>query len=121
MRLNNSIIYGNQNIEFLIEQIEDSDLDFVIHNSLFKFYDSSNFFENNPNLNFDSPKYNNLFLNLNPSFVDPYTNNLAIDEDSDVIGLGDVNYAILYPFDLNGYDRTVAPDLGAYQHQIIDD
>ena len=55
MRLNNSIIYGNQNIEFLIEQIEDSDLDFVIHNSMFKFYDSSNFFENNTNLNFDSP------------------------------------------------------------------
>ena len=121
MRLNNSIIYGNQNIEFLIEQIEDSDLDFVIHNSLFKFYDSSNFFENNTNLNFDSPKYNNLFLNLNPSFVDPYNNNLAIDEDSEVIGLGNVNYSILYPFDLNGYDRTVAPDLGAYQHQIIDD
>ena len=121
MRLNNSIIYGNQNIEFLIEQIEDSDLDFVIHNSLFKFYDSSNFFENNTNLNFDSPKYSNLFLNLNPSFVDPYNNNLAIDEDSEVIGLGNVNYSILYPFDLNGYDRTVAPDLGAYQHQIIDD
>ena len=121
MRLSNSIIYGNQNIEFLIEQIEDSDLDFIVQNSLLKFYDSSNFFGNNPNLNFDSPNYNNLFLNLNPSFVDPYANNLTIDENSEVIGLGNINYAILYPFDLNGYNRTEAPDLGAYQHQIIDD
>mgnify|MGYP001157409993 FL=1 len=121
MRLSNSIIYGNQNIEFLIEQIEDSDLDFIVYNSLFKFYDSSNFFGNNPNLNFDSPKFNNVLLNLNPSFVDPYANNLAIDEDSEVIGLGSINYAILYPFDLNGYDRTESPDPGAYQHQIIND
>ena len=53
--------------------------------------------------------------------MDPYENNLVIDENSEVIGLGNINYAILYPFDLNGFDRTGEPDLGAYQHQIIDD
>ena len=46
--ITNSIIDGNQNIEFLIEKLGDTNLDYKLSNSLIKFNDINDYFDNNP-------------------------------------------------------------------------
>ena len=52
----------------------------------------------------------------------PVNNDLRINQNSEIIGLGSLEFATQTPFDiLNGNNRTGSPDLGAYQHIIIED
>lgn len=120
--ISNSIINGNQNIEFLIEQLDDSSLNYKVFNTYIKFNDISNYFTNDMNYDFSNiEKYENPYLNLTPSFIDPFNNDLRIDQNSELLNLGNINFAEITPFDILNFSRLNSPDLGAYQHIIIQD
>ena len=122
LSISNSIITGNQNIEFLIEQLGDSNLDFNFYNTSLKFNDVSDYFSGNENYNFSNTNiYENMFNNFEPGFINPFENDLRINQYSELIGLGNYEYAQSAPFDILGYNRLDSPDLGAYQHVIIED
>ena len=118
---NNCIIYGNDNPEILLEEIEDNAVafNFKFTNCLIRFDD--------PNNNFDGPNYDlsdtshyegNIF-NEDPNFKDTATNQLIIGEESAAINKGLSVFATQVPTDLLNINRTTAPDLGAYQHIVF--
>ena len=118
---NNCIIYGSQNIELLVEQLDDSNLDYKFSNCLLKFSDINNSF-NTAIYDFENQEhFENLILNDDPYFLDPYENNMIIGINSAAINQGNQVYSSIVPFDLLNVDRTNNPDLGAYQHIIQDD
>jgi hypothetical protein len=120
--ITNSIIDGNQNIEFLIEKLGDTNLDYKLNNSLIKFNDINDYFDNNPIYDFSNNlHYENLFKNLSPGFINAVDNDLRINQNSEIIGLGSHEFATQTPFDILNNNRTDSPDLGAYQHIIIED
>ena len=117
-----AVINGNENIEFLIEQLGDSSLNYKVFNTYIKFNDISNYFTNDMNYDFSNiEKYENPYLNLTPSFIDPFNNDLRIDQNSELLNLGNISFAELTPFDILNFNRLNSPDLGAYQHIIIQD
>ena len=120
--ISNSIISGNENIEFLVEQYDDSNLNFMFKNCMIKFNDINDSFSNENNFDFtNTDKYQSLYLNLNPDFKNPYSNELFILQESELINLADQQLAIEHPLDLLNISRVNSPDLGAYQHIIVND
>ena len=118
---NNCIIYGSQNIELLIEQLDDSSLDYKFSNCLLKFTDINNSF-NTSIYDFENQEhFENLILNQDPEFLSPYENDMIIGENSAAKNQGDHFFSNMIPFDLLNVNRSVNPDLGAYQHVIQDD
>lgn len=114
----NCIIYGNDNPELLIDEIEDASIvfNFKFTNCLLQFQDSSNFFTSE-NYDFeDTTHYENMIFNDDPNFRDPFDNDLNIGEDSAAIDQGNATFTTQVPNDISGIDRTASPDLGAYQH-----
>ncbi len=115
--LTNCIVYGNAAIEFFLDKNPAAVFNYEIKNSLIKFEDPLNNFDQNPELNFDDiTHYQNILRNEAPVFEDPQNNKLLIGDSSPCINQGDINTALSVPLDLLGVDRTTAPDLGAYQH-----
>lgn len=115
---NNCIIYGNDNPELLIDQIEDPSVvfNFKFTNCLLRFQDNSNFFSS-PNYDFDdTTHYENMIFNEAPDFENPLENNLKIGEDSAANGQGNTTFSSQVPNDILGVNRTTSPDLGAFQH-----
>lgn len=117
---NNCIIYGNDNVEFLLENENGSDFNFKFTNCLLRF--------NNDNLSgtgnyifTDSDLYENNLFNGTPDFKLPFENQLIIGADSDAINIGNTGFASQVPNDILGVNRTAAPDVGAYQHIIFED
>jgi len=118
---NNCIIYGNDNPELLIDQIEDPSVvfNFKFTNCLLRFQDNSNFFSS-PNYDFDdTTHYENMIFNEAPDFENPLENNLKIGEDSAANGQGNTTFSSQVPNDILGVNRTTSPDLGAFQHIIF--
>ncbi len=100
----NTIIYGNQKEELVIE---DSVAEFLytfdhclIKTELDVLADTN---------------FKAILKNQDPLFIDPTVNNLQPDSLSPVIGAGNPGIANTVPFDINGIDRTQRPDIGAYQ------
>jgi len=119
---NNCIIFGNDNPEFLIDEIEDASVvfNFKFTNSLVRFEDSSNNFTG-PNYDFnDVSKYENNIFNQNPNFRNANENDLIIGEESSGNNQGNGTFALQVPNDILGVNRTTSPDLGAYQHIIFE-
>ncbi|MCB4809137.1 hypothetical protein LG651_12835 [Tamlana sp. 62-3] len=115
---NNCIIYGNDNTEFQLEEIEDDaiDFNFKFTNCLIRFNDTSNNFTGD-NYNFDNTElYENIIFNREPDFKDTATNQFIIGADSQAINQGAALFANQVPFDILNEDRTASPDIGAYQH-----
>ena len=120
--ITNSIVYGNENIELLIEQFNDADLNFNFKNCLVKFNDINSVFSNSRNYDFENLNlYENLRLNSFPDFKNKYENELIIMQNSDAIGVADISESFLIPYDILNINRTASPDIGAYQHVIIND
>ena len=69
----------------------------------------------------DQEHFENLILNEDPYFLDPYENDMIIGVNSAGINQGNQVYSAIVPFDLLNVDRTNNPDLGAYQHIVQDD
>ncbi len=111
----NCIIYGNNNIEFVLDRVEDeTSFNYSIKNCLIQFDDFNNTFADNNELSFnDTSYYKNIILNGNPHFKNPSKEEFIIGNNSDAI-----NRALptSISLDLLGINRMANPDIGAYQH-----
>lgn len=115
---NNCIIYGNDNPEILLDEIEDEAVvfNFKFTNCLIRFEDNNNNFTGaNYDLN-DTTRYENCIFNENPNFLDTEFNKLIIGDESAAINKGLASFATQVPVDILNVNRTTSPDLGAYQH-----
>ncbi|NCG04461.1 MAG: hypothetical protein GWO82_03915, partial [Bacteroidetes bacterium] len=65
--------------------------------------------------------YTQIVRNAKPAFVLSEENDMRISQESEFIQKGDASIGAQVPTDLLGIQRTSPPDLGAYQHIIIDD
>ncbi|WP_158850950.1 hypothetical protein [Algibacter sp. L1A34] len=115
---NNCIIYGNDNPEFLLEQIEDESVsfNFKFTNCLIRFQDDSNFFTEAVYDLTDTNHFENNIFNKDPNFKDTTLNQFVIGDDSEAINQANSTFAIQVPTDILGVNRTTSPDIGAYQH-----
>ena len=119
---NNCIIYGNDNPEILLDEIEDDAVtfNFKFTNCLIRFEDNNgNFTGDNYNIN-NTDHYDDNIFNEDPDFKDPNVNLLIIGEESAGINKGNSIFSNQVPFDIKNTDRAAAPDLGAYQHIIFE-
>jgi hypothetical protein len=117
----NCIIEGNQNIEFFLEKTEGQAFNYNFKNNLLKFDDINGDFSNNPLYDFDDlTHYQNNVINGMPVFKDVQNNQYIIGEESDAVNKADTNASLLIPLDILGIDRTINPDIGAYQHIIFE-
>jgi hypothetical protein len=113
----NSVIEGNQGIEFLLEKSSGSDFSFGFSHSLLRFDDPGGFFSGDPLYDFtDDQLYRSNNFNGNPDFSNIELNDFRIKSESEAIGLGDPVVAQEVPVDLLGENRRNSPDSGAYQH-----
>ncbi|NNK26875.1 MAG: hypothetical protein HKP06_01410 [Flavobacteriaceae bacterium] len=118
----NCIIYGNENIEILLDDLEEADFNFNFANSLIRFNDPNGNFNGNLNYDFENTVlYQNILTEGNPDFKDPSENQLMIGQESAAEGLGNLSAAALVPLDILGVSRVSTPDLGAYQSTIFED
>ena len=114
----NCIFDGNNNIEFILDKIDGGGIfNYNISNCMIQFNDINNSFEESTELDFTNSFYQNNILNGYTHFRNTQKNDFIIGEESDAI-----NKAISSPFtsDILGIDRTMSPDIGAYQHIIFD-
>lgn len=117
----NCLIDGNNNIEFIPDRADGSLFNFKLTNTMFRFEDINNAFEGVQEVNFDDTNlYENVIRNGFSDFRNTSANDFVIGQNSEAIGQGNSAAAPQIPLDLLGVLRTVAPDLGAYQHIIFD-
>ena len=119
---NNCIIYGNDNPEFIIDEIEDAGVvfNFKFTNCLVRFPEGNPNFSG-PNYDFnDSSKYEFMIFNQDPGFRNGIENDLIIGEESAANNQGNTAFSDLVPLDILSIDRTTSPDLGAYQHILFE-
>ncbi len=115
---NNCIIYGNEDTEFLLDEIEDDAVvfNFKFTNCLIRFKDTREEFEG-PNYDFENTAlYENIIFNEAPDFKDTDLNQLMIGAESAGINQGNAGFATQVPLDILNINRTSSPDIGAYQH-----
>lgn len=113
---NNCIIYGNDNIELVLDQDSGADFNYKFTNTLIR-YEASNV-----PIDFDDMMFfESIILNADPDFEAPFENSLRIGDNSAANGQGNLGFAAQVPFDLLNMNRTISPDLGAYQHTTFED
>ena len=67
-------------------------------------------------MDFSNSNYQNIIMNGNLDFRNSQKNDFIIGQGSDAINKAATTN---FSFDILGVDRTVAPDIGAYQHIIF--
>jgi len=115
---NNCIIYGNDNPEILLDEIEDAAVvfNFKFTNCLIRFDNRNNNLKGpNYDLN-DTNHYVDNIFNQDPNFKNTELNQLLIGEKSAAINKALSTFATQVPFDILNVNRTTTPDIGAYQH-----
>jgi hypothetical protein len=118
----NCIIYGSNNIELILDNVEGSQFNYNFRNSLIKFDDFNNNFEGYPEYDFsDINHYQNVIINEDPDFKAPYENDLIIGEESAGNNNADPTGAAQVPNDILGISRLSMPDIGAYQHIVFEE
>ena len=118
----NCIIAGNQLVEFIVEQEGTDPLNFHLNHTAVQFESSNTEIINNPFFDWnDTTLYNQIIRNGTPAFVLSNENDLRISQKSDFITKGDETVGATVPIDLAGKFRTEKPDVGAYQHVIVED
>lgn len=118
---NNCIIYGNDNPEILLDEIEDDGVafNFKFTNCLIRFDNSNgNLTGDNFDLE-DTSRYQDNIFNKDPNFLNTELNQLIIGEESEAIGKASPIFANQAPTDILDVNRTSSPDIGAYQHIIF--
>ncbi len=116
---NNCIIYGNDNPEFIVDEVLATGalFNFKFTSCLVRFEDENGTFIGEDNYDFnDITSYENMFFNQDPGFRDSGNNDLIIGDNSPANAEGNTIFSTQVPTDLLGVDRTTSPDLGAYQH-----
>ena len=114
----NCIIDGSNNIEFLLDRVEGSSFNYSINNCMIQFNDTNDDFIDVAELDFTNEFYRDVILNGNPNFRNTRENDFIIGQESDAI---DKALRSIYRNDILGVDRTMAPDIGAYQHIIFEE
>lgn len=118
----NCIIAGNQFVEFYAEQAGTDPFVFNLNHTALQFESSNQSVIDNPFFDWNNTTYyNQIIRNGNPAFVLPEENDMRISQESDYIQKGDATIGLQVPVDLAENNRTSPPDMGAYQHVIIDD
>jgi hypothetical protein len=108
--IGNSIVHGSNPEEIILDFVEGAASNFL--------FDHCNI-RTQRNLN-DWPQFVNCISNQSPRYRNYQAFNFRPDTLSPVIGMGSLNIAALVPYDLDGVNRTAAPDLGAYQFVPIE-
>src|SRR5690554_2551373 len=109
---NNCIIYGNDNPEFILDEISDPGVvfNFKFTNCLIRFQDNNNNFTG-PNYNFnDLALYEGNVFNKTPDFKDTDNNQMIIGNDSKANNIGNIVFAGQVPNDILGSSRMASPD-----------
>ena len=115
--ISSSIIYGNNNIEFIADRVPGAVFNFNVKNSLIKFNDNDASYQGVSELDFtDTNLYQDNVINGLPHFRDPLNSDFIIGQNSDAIGIGfPFIFGVLY--DILGVERKpLGYDAGAYQH-----
>jgi hypothetical protein len=114
---NNCIIYGSYSTEMILNKKTGAAFQYQFNNCLLKFDNISNQFTTNPDYQFgtDTAHYNAIILNKDPKFFKVALNKFNIDDTSAAFAKGNSAYVI--PIDIMGNNRTLPPDLGAYQNK----
>jgi hypothetical protein len=114
---NNCIIYGSYTTEMILNKKTGAAFQYQFNNCLLKFDNVSNQFTTNPDYQFnsDTAHYNAIILNKDPKFFKVALNKFNIDDTSAAFAKGISVYVI--PIDIMGNNRTLPPDLGAYQNK----
>jgi len=118
--LYNSIVYGIQDVEWLVEKDDGAGCTLEVAHCLIRYNDPQNRLGNDC-MPGQSDFYREIILNADPAFHAPESNNLHILPESAATALGDPAVAAQVPYDLDGRPRLPDPDAGAYQHSDIQD
>ncbi len=117
----NCIIDGTNTIELLLDNAGESLFNYSFKNNMIQFNDIENTFNDIPELDFsNTAHYTNNILNGVVHFKNTSANQFNIGQDNEGINQALGSAALLFPFDILGIDRTVNPDIGAYQHVTFD-
>lgn len=123
----NCIIYGSNQVQFLINRRGNSTFNYFLDHCLIKFNNINNQFTDDSLYQFatDNTRYNNCLIatnnsQLNPNFFNVNQNNLKIDDTSGAKGVGNFDFST-GTFDILGFPRTSPSDLGAYNHSLLED
>ena len=111
----NCIIFGNDDPEIILDEINEAEFNFKFTNCLIRFSSNNNF----PGDNYDfgnSDIYENCIFNQDPDFKAPFENQMIIGENSAANGNAFFNMAPLVPFDILGIERNSTSDIGAYEN-----
>lgn len=105
--MGNSIVYGNATEELSTDfSAVNVDTTYLFDHCLFKSEKYNNSF----------PGFQNCIFNEDPLFVDYRAFDYHLNDVlSPAVGAGSPSIGALVPYDLDGKNRTGAPDLGAYQ------
>ncbi|MGB1080349.1 MAG: hypothetical protein ACPGYI_03235 [Flavobacteriaceae bacterium] len=118
----NCIIEGSQFVEFFAEQEGTGAFNFKLNHTAIQFESSSQSVIDNPFFDWNNTTYyNQIIRNGEPAFVMPEENDMRISQESDFIQKGEATIGTQFPTDLLGVHRSSPPDLGAYQHVVIED
>lgn len=124
---NNCIIWGSNQVEMILSKAGE-DFNYHFNHSLLRFNNLNNQFTDNPLYQFtgDTDHYDNVYiatssLQFRPRFWSPNVNNFRITDESEVIGLGDVDFNIAQDADNVTRALNPGPDLGAYQNAAMPD
>ncbi|MFD2552174.1 hypothetical protein ACFSQP_10135 [Bizionia sediminis] len=115
---NNCIVYGNDDIEFVLDEEADPNntFNFKFTNSLVRFNDpNGNFTGGNYNFN-NTDLYESTRFNEAPVFKNTAKNELLISPNSGATAIGPNIFSDAVPNDILGINRTASPDAGAYQN-----
>lgn len=113
----NSIIYGTNQVELLVDFIGNTPFDqSAFQNCLIKFNDQGTALEDDPIYDFirnPTPANGNI-KNQDPQFSNPNRNQLYIPLTSPAYNTGNPAVSALVPFDILNFSRAGQSDMGAY-------
>lgn len=113
----NCIFDGTNNFELFLDKVEGSLFNYNVSNSLIKFSPFSDTLINNPEMDFTNTSfYQNNSVNGIPNFRNTQNEDFIIGEESDAINKAKTTS---FSLDILGVDRSLSPDIGAYQHIIF--
>ncbi|MBT8299577.1 MAG: hypothetical protein KJO52_14700, partial [Maribacter sp.] len=113
----NCIIDGNSALELSLRDNDINAFNFSFDYSIIKFQDIAGQFEGNPLYDFSNNiYYKEVLLNQDIDFEDVTKNVFKIGEASAAKDIAKLEDAIQVPLDILGTNRTVLPDIGAYEY-----
>jgi len=112
----NCIIHGNSETELSLNESGSEVFNYLFRNCLIRFDGTIQDSNMNSLYNFeDNTRYQNVLFDQKVDFINANNNNFRLAPNSQAIDKGDSNFALEVPLDLLGRNRTVSPDIGAYE------